>query len=205
MNQNRFRVLGWLIPAFAVMVSIGVMIRQFAVLRDSEARHLQAIARLGSAMDTRSRADRLAREWNYSAVTNSPDEQNSFLLGLRQKATADDVTITNWISSSGVYGEGGGPVSPDGKPESLDLLRGFTRIDCALTMTGSYSGLRKLVGDIGESRRLFNFSKVAWSRTDSGTALSVVISRYLEPSERRNRVALAWPPPSSDKFAGASR
>jgi hypothetical protein len=193
-----------MIPIVSVIVSIGIVLRQFGVLKDAELKHGEALVRLGSAMQTRSEADRLVQDKSYAAVFNSAAEQNTFLLDLKEKASGDQVTIANWISSTGNYGEPSGPITADGKPESLDLVRGFSRIDCSLNMTGSYSGMRKLVGEIEGSNRLFNLSKIAWSRGPGGTSLGVVVSRYLAPVDRAKQINLAVPGPSSDKFTGAN-
>jgi hypothetical protein len=132
---------------------------------------------LNKATEDRALVLSLPNERRFAAADETQDEENRFLDDLRKKARDADATIVNWVSTRTQYA-----------PDNTSGLAGITRVSCDLNVVGPYQDLRKLVGELTNSDRLFTISNVTWHRIDpapGSTAyqnqLSFSLVRYVAP------------------------
>lgn len=186
MNGGVYRVLGWIVPILFLCVASSIIYVQHAALEQAEERRTEANETLNKANQDRALVLSMPALPRFAAVDQSPDEENKFLDDLRAKAHSVGATISGWTSNRTQYGNGGPSVSD---PNDAQALAGVYRISCDLKVVGPYQALRKLVGELTGSDRLFTISNINWHRADTPSAartgdsneLSFSLVRYVAP------------------------
>jgi len=197
MKADGLRMLGWAIPILC-MAAAG-----WILFKENQAFVAADYARNQAHRDNEEKAKELEvyknlpPEVRYAAVDDVPEEETTFLTFLRTRTTADNVTFKNWFSQTIEYGKDKQAAPKD--PKVAELLKGLRKITGALTFTGAYQDIRKLVGELEESNRLYTQNNITWTATKDGTQLAMTISRYVAPA--KPGAVKKTPPP---KQAGAA-
>jgi len=179
MKPDALRIMGWVIPLLCMAIA------GWTLLRDNQ--------ELGAASDATKQAHRINEEkakekslydhqepmHRYAAVDDVPLEETAFLNDMRTRMAADHVTFERWMSQSIEYGKDKLAVKMDDKTAAL--LKGIRRIGSTLTLTGSYGDIRKFLGELESSDRLFTLTNLTWNAAKEGTILTMTVSRYVAP------------------------
>ncbi len=184
------RILGWLAPTLCIGVAASIAFVQHRSLQEAQGSLQLAQAAVQEATAAKEQLDAAGDETRYAAAGMGPYEESAFLNDLRSRAAACQVEIRRWDSRFRSFGSETNDETKDPEEEKRqEKLKGITRISSDLTLAGSYSGVRKFLGGMVASPRLFTLSNVKWSRQDTGgTELLVTVSRYVEPAKASDAV-----------------
>jgi len=176
---DTFRILGWLIPALCIGTAGALIWKKNGEFIEAGKVRNQMHLAAQQALEKKREIDSWPVEHNYAAVPEGRTEESTFLDYLKSRCASCSVALSSWTSQTDDYGKGKAQVSGDQKIEAL--LKGLRRISSTVTVTGSYNGLRALVMQLEASDRLYTLSNPTWSRTPTGTTLSVIVSRFVVP------------------------
>lgn len=174
-------MLGWAVPVLCMMIAVWTFWSQrqqfqiestiaYQAHRDNE---LQA-----KELET---DENLPANTRIGAVDQTPEEETTFLTYLRTLGAMDHVELKNWASQTIEYGKDKVATPMDEKTAAV--LKGLRRISGFLTLTGTYSAIRQMVGELETSKRLYTMNTLNWSVTPLSLQLSMNISRYVSPSK----------------------
>ncbi len=180
MRSDLFRALGWIIPIVCMAIAGWVLYGQNQAFADASARRNQAEREVQEAQKEYDMIKRLSSEHHYAAEDDTQLEETAFLTYLHARSAANNVRWGNYNTQSTVYGKD--KQGANGDPKVADLLKGIRKISSTLNFLGDYQNLRKLLGELESSDRLYTLTNITWSLTDKGTTLNMTISRYVQPA-----------------------
>ncbi len=180
--MDLYRVFGWLIPGLCMAGSVALAIRQNSALHEAQLDLDASLVDVQAAKIQKLAVDSHGGERRYAAAASSDLEQTLFLSDLRTRVATHGAVITSWTTRTAAYGNvGNASVAKAQDPQETELLKGIVRVSSTLTLAGSYSAIRRFLGDLSASDRLFTLSHVSWTRSKEGTTLIVTVSRYVAP------------------------
>jgi hypothetical protein len=179
-------------PAVSIGLATMVTLNQHRALEGEKVKLQLAQTAVQEAAAARDQIEKAGDETRYAATAMGPFEESAFLTDIRSRAQNCGVQIRRWDSHSKAFGST--PKEEESKdPEEQkreEKLKGIVRISSDLTIAGPYSGVRKFLGGMIASPRLFTLGNVKWTRSESGgTELVVSVSRYVQPAEASETVA----------------
>ncbi len=192
MRLEPYRILGWLVPAFCFAVAAAVIFAKHTAFTAKQTELDSASLKLSATRTTKAELDRKLPDRWYASVPATSMEETLFLNELRERMHSTGVILIQWTSKVQSYG-----VTSTGQPdlaggENAALLKGITRVDCDLTVGGSYSAIRQFIAGINKSDRLYALHNVNWNRSDKTTnLLTLSLSRYVAPATSTNQVKSA--------------
>ena len=129
----------------------------------------------------------------FAAGDDIPSEEPAFLNFLRARCEADHVLIDRYQTTTVVYGRDKQATPADAGTAAL--LKGIRKISSTFTFIGVYADIRKLLGELETSDRLYTLTNITWvlAKDGSSTSLSVTLSRYVAPPEAQPKPALVKP------------
>jgi hypothetical protein len=182
MKFDPFRIGAWLLSCLCLATSMGFIAARHSAFSEAAKKDSSADEELQRAREEQDAVRKQPPEQRFAEAPRVPDEETKFITDLRKRAQAAGAMIVRWNSHATTYEtpkEGGPPAEsgPDRK-----LLVGITRIDCDLGLDGPYRALRTFIAGLSESDRLFTMKHVDWNRTETGSELSMTVSRYIAPA-----------------------
>lgn len=194
MRIDAYRILGWVAPILCIIAAGVVLNNSRQALADQQEKQKAAQNKLIEVRTSQAELEQGPLEQRFAAKPEEAGEETTFLASLRLRASLDHVSIQQWTSKSGRYAAGDTeeesnkntdeftpiPVIQANKDDAA-ALKGVVRIDCAMKVSGAYGDLRRFMGDLTRSRRLFNTREVHWSRDQvtGQTLLDMTLSRYI--------------------------
>ena len=181
MKPDGLRLLGWAIPILCMAVACWILFKEHQdfiasdMARNQANRDLEVAAKENQAISEQPPGRR------YAAVDDLPEEEIAFLTYLRTRCAANNVNFKSWSSQTVVYGKDKEVTSKDEKTAAL--LKGIRKISASLTLAGPYANIRKLIGEMELSDRLYTLTNLTWSTTKEGTQLGMTVSRYVAPAK----------------------
>jgi hypothetical protein len=119
----------------------------------------------------------------FAAGDDIPSEEPAFLNFLRARCEADHVLIDHYQTTTVVYGKDKQATPADAGTAAL--LKGIRKVSSTFTFIGVYGDVRKLLGELESSDRLYTLTNINWvlAKDGSSTSLSVTLSRYVAPPD----------------------
>lgn len=182
MSFEPYRIFGWLVPVSCFAISTVLVVGKHKELNARQMELDRASVALLSAQATKLDLDRQKPDRRFAAAVADSMEETLFLNDLRQRMHSNGVILIQWTSKALTYGS-----APTGQAAlaggaNADLLKGITRVDCDLTVSGQYTAIREFVGGLTNSERLFALHNIVWSRSEKGAnQLTLSLSRYVSP------------------------
>ncbi|MDR3688778.1 MAG: hypothetical protein P4L46_05305 [Fimbriimonas sp.] len=178
MKSDPTRILGWGFPILCMAVAFWVIFAQRSAFIEASNSLDLANRDVEKATKNKKGADTMLQEKKYAAVADTPDEEPTFINFLRQRATANGVSLDKWTSQSTEYGKDKNADKQD--PQVTALLKGIRKISSFMTLSGPYPGLRQLMGELEESDRLYTLSNIIWNRNKVGdNTVTMSVGRYV--------------------------
>ena len=109
--------------------------------------------------------------------------------------------IDRYQTTTVVYGKDKQATPAD--PGTAALLKGIRKISSTFTFVGEYADVRRLLGELESSDRLYTLTSITWAlaKDGSSTSLSVTLSRYVAPPDPQAKPAAAPAKPGSPASA----
>ena len=179
MKPDALRMLGWVIPIMCTAVAGWTLFRLNQDFMAAGEATKQAHRDNEKFAQELKLLQNLPAEDRYAAADDVPMEETAFLNYLRTAFQADNVTFENFSSISVEYGKDKVDDKMDGKTASL--LKGIRRVSSTLTLKGPYANIRKLLGELELSNRLYTLNNLTWNSAKEGTVLTMTLTRYVAP------------------------
>jgi hypothetical protein len=179
MKSDGLRTLGWVVPLACMAVSAYVLFTQRNNFLEASMAQNLANRDVVEAQKEKQKYENMPMEKRFAAVDDVPEEETAFLTYLRTRSISDDVTFDRWLTQSIVYGKDKVGAAKDERTTAL--LKGISRISSTVTLTGKYANIRKLVGELESSDRLYSLNNLNWVSSKFGTNLTMTVSRYVAP------------------------
>jgi len=175
------------VPILCMAIAFYVILSQNSAFQAASAARDQANRDIEAAAQDKNATMNLPREPQYAAEPDVPEEEPKFMAYLRTRALANNVNLDNWTIQALEYGKDRSSSNPD--PKINELLKGIKKISTTLSLSGPYTGLRTLIGELESSNRLITLSNVTWKRTNGGNVLVLTVGRYILPKSSITEVA----------------
>ena len=187
MKVDPTRIFGWGVPILCMTIAFYTIFTQNSAFNTASNARDQANRDLEAAAQDKNATMNLPRLPKYAADPDIPEEEPKFMAYLRTRALANNVNLDNWSIQALEYGKDRSSSNPD--PKINALLKGIKKISTTLTLSGPYTGLRALIGELESSNRLITLSNVTWKRTNGGNVLVLTVGRYIQPQTPATEVA----------------
>lgn len=193
MRNDGLRILGWIIPILCMAIAGWILYGQSLAYTDASLKNNQANRDIQQAQKEKELYKSLKPSSRYAAGDDVPSEEPAFLNFLRARCEADHVLIDRYQTTTVVYGRDKQATPADAGTAAL--LKGIRKISSTFTFIGVYADIRKLLGELETSDRLYTLTNITWvlARDGSSTSLSVTLSRYVAPPEAQPKPALVKP------------
>lgn len=172
-------MLGWLIPILCMTIAGWTLFKLNREFTAAGLANYQAHRESENVAQEFIKLKGLPPENRYAAVDDVPMEETDFLNYLRTTFAAAGVTFDNFASLSIEYGKDKTAEKTDEK--TIALLKGIRKISSTLTLKGPYANIRKLLGELELSNRLYTLTNLSWNSAKEGTVLTLTLSRYVAP------------------------
>jgi len=189
MKSEGLRMLGWIIPIVCMTVAAWVLYGQNEAFSEASFKRNQANREVEEAQKEKDLYKLLPMEHRYASVPDVALEETAFLNYLRTRCAANGVRFDKYQTQTITYGKDKQATPPD--PKNATLLKGIRKISSTITFVGEYGSVRKLLGELESSDRLYTLTNVAWALAEHGTTLTMTISRYVEPPNPADAAAAA--------------
>ena len=179
MKADGIRLLGWGIPILCMLIAGFTLYSERQQFEAASIAHNQAQRDVERAQQDFNASQGRPAGLRYATKDDLPEEEIEFLNYLRTRIAANGATLKSWFSQSVEYGKDKQAASKD--DQTAALLKGIRKVSASLTLTGSYQNIRKFLGEIQGSNRLYTITGVQWSTTNYGTQMTAMVSRYVAP------------------------
>jgi len=180
MKPDALRTLGWVIPMLCMGVAGWTLYKHnrdltaAATARDQAQRTLENLAKELKVQQGTPPGNR------FAAADDLPLEETAFLNYLRTRFGANGVTLDTWSSLSTEYGKDKSTALKDER--TIALLKGIRKISSTLTLKGPYSNIRRVLGEMESTDRLYTLTNTTWNSAKDGTIVTLTLSRYVAPA-----------------------
>jgi hypothetical protein len=195
MKADGLRILGWAIPILCMAAAGWIFYKENQEFHEADLAKNQAQRENEVAAREYQQLNEQPPGRRYASVDDVPEEEIAFLTFLRTRCAANKVNFKNWFSITTEYGKDKSSTPKDEKTAAL--LKGIRKISASLVLVGPYDNLRKLIGEVETSDRLYTLSNLNWLTVKEGTQLSLTVSRYVSPG----KPSLKKPAPKPDAKA----
>ena len=179
MKPDGLRILGWVIPILCMTVGGWFVYKEqqaFLVASDATRQSHRDAEKVAAE---KKMYDELPPSRRYASVEDKPQEETEFLNYIRTRSQADGVIFDKWLSQTIEYGKD--KLSQPKDDKTAALIKGIRKKSGSCSLTGTYSNIRNLIGELESNDRLFTMSGLTWTTAKTGTVLSMTLSRYVSP------------------------
>jgi hypothetical protein len=173
------RVVGWAVPLVCMAVVGGAIYVQHGNLQRAQDELGRAQEEARQALAANEEAARHGGEVRFAAQPTDRNEEAEFLEVLRKRAAETGVKIKAWTAQLT-------PPPPTGQSEAesadpkAQKLKGLVSLRSELTVEGAYGNVRTFIAGLEQTKRLYTFNEIRWTKTRIGTELKATITRYVE-------------------------